>query len=212
MAIPKAKLIPSQYFHIYNRGIDGTNIFLKHENYQHFLATWATYIEPIAETYAYCLLSNHFHALVRIRDLDVILKGLDEDSPIQFIHKVIENPSLFISNQFGHCFNSYAQSINHRYGRTSGLFEGTFSRIWVDNAFYYANLIHYIHKNPEKHGFVEDYKDYPHSSYNAHLSIKPTLLMREAVLSMFGGTNLYEGFHKQAVDEKLIKDYIIEKD
>ncbi len=61
-------LQPSQYYHIYNRGNNRENIFVSEENYRYFLKLYAVHIEPVADTYAYCLLKNHFHVLVRIKD------------------------------------------------------------------------------------------------------------------------------------------------
>ena len=61
-------LVPGQYYHIYNRGINGEVIFREERNYPYFLQLYAKYITPIAETYAYCLLSNHFHFLLRLND------------------------------------------------------------------------------------------------------------------------------------------------
>ncbi|MBN1976347.1 MAG: hypothetical protein JW918_03000, partial [Anaerolineae bacterium] len=57
-----------QYYHIYNRGNNGENIFIEERNYSYFLGLYAKYIEPIADTFAYVLLRNHFHLLVRIKD------------------------------------------------------------------------------------------------------------------------------------------------
>jgi putative transposase len=56
-----------QYYHIYNRGNNGENLFFEERNYPYFLKLYAHHILPVANTYAYCLLRNHFHALVRIR-------------------------------------------------------------------------------------------------------------------------------------------------
>ena len=60
-------LLRGQYYHIYNRGNNGETIFRDARNYPYFLKLYAEYVEPVAETYAYCLLPNHFHFLVRIR-------------------------------------------------------------------------------------------------------------------------------------------------
>jgi len=60
-------LQPGQYYHIYNRGVNRTNIFVEERNYVYFLKLYAKHISPVAETFAYCLLRNHFHLLVRIR-------------------------------------------------------------------------------------------------------------------------------------------------
>lgn len=212
MKTSDVKLLPSHYYHIYNRGINGGNIFFEKQNYTHFLTRWAKYVEPVAETYAYCLLRNHFHILVRIRDLDKILGLIQPDYPADKAQKIIDDPSRYISYQFGHALNSYAKSINNKYKRTGSLLEERFERILIDNERYYQNLIDYIHKNPERHRFVESYKDYPYSSFNSHLSIQPTLLMRDAVLSLFGGANEYKNFHRAKQDDKAILPYIFEED
>lgn len=56
------------YYHIYNRGINSTILFKENTNYEHFLKLYDLHINPIAETYAWCLMKNHFHFLVRIKD------------------------------------------------------------------------------------------------------------------------------------------------
>lgn len=212
MKTADVKLYPSLYYHIYNRGNNGENIFYEKQNYIHFLRTWAKYLEPVAETYAYCLLRNHFHCLVRIRDLSTIIRTVKPTASNAKMAQIHKDPARFISYQFGHCFNSYAQSMNKRYHRTGTFFEERFERIHIDNPVYYHRLIQYIHRNPEKHNFMNNYKDYPYSSYNSYLSVKPTLLMRDAVLSLFGGANEYEDYHASQQDEKEIKRYWIEKD
>ena len=58
-----------KYYHIFTRGNNREDIFLEERNYRHFLQLYAKHIMPIADTYAYCLLRNHFHLLVRIKDL-----------------------------------------------------------------------------------------------------------------------------------------------
>jgi putative transposase len=63
----KAPLSPGGYYHIFNRGNNGENVFLEKRNYPYFLSLYTKYIEPIAETFAFCLLRNHFHLLVRIK-------------------------------------------------------------------------------------------------------------------------------------------------
>ena len=56
------------FYHIYNRGTNREDIFVQERNYRYLLQLYARHIEPAAETYAYCLLKNHFHVLVRIKD------------------------------------------------------------------------------------------------------------------------------------------------
>lgn len=57
-----------KYYHIYNRGNNGENLFIAERNYAYFLNLYAKHIGPVAETFAYCLLRNHFHLLIRIKN------------------------------------------------------------------------------------------------------------------------------------------------
>ena len=91
-------LHPGQYYHIYNRGNNRENVFREERNYPYFLKLYAKYIEPIAETYAYCLLRNHFHFLVRIKD-EKDLTGFENLSGL--------NPSG-LGQPFSNLFNAYA--------------------------------------------------------------------------------------------------------
>ncbi|MFT5915757.1 MAG: putative transposase [Bacteroidia bacterium] len=90
--------------------------------------------------------------------------------------------------------------------------EEPFERIPVENDAYFSNLVHYIHFNPQKHGFIDDFRDYPYSSYHSHLSMKNTLLKREEVLDWFGNRSEYRLFHQQDIDEREIGKWIIEMD
>src|SRR4051812_16211295 len=109
-------------YHIYNRGNNRIDIFYEPVNYFHFLRLYDKYISPVAETFAWCLLKNHFHVLVRIKNKDEIL-------PEQLSYSTREIPKLIDpSRQFSHFFNAYTQSINKRYHRTGSLFEKPFER------------------------------------------------------------------------------------
>ena len=61
-------LIYGNYYHIYNRGINSCNLFNKVSDYEHFFELYDTYISPVAETYSWVLMPNHFHFLVRIKE------------------------------------------------------------------------------------------------------------------------------------------------
>jgi putative transposase len=62
------------FYHVYNRGINGEDLFKEARNYPYFLKLYAKYIPPVAETYAYCLLKNHFHLLIRVRSKEDIIR------------------------------------------------------------------------------------------------------------------------------------------
>lgn len=133
------------FFHIYNRGINSCNIFFDNENYEYFLHLYDKNISPVAETYAWALMKNHFHFLVRIKaksDIPgfVYLPNPDEaPSPVR-----VGTPA----QQFSKLFNSYAQAINKRFHRHGSLFERPFKRKRIDNRVWLKRTILYIHNNP----------------------------------------------------------------
>ena len=61
-----------KYYHIYNRGINGETLFREKMNYEHFIGLFEDYIPPVADIFAWGLLKNHFHFLVRIRSEEEI--------------------------------------------------------------------------------------------------------------------------------------------
>ena len=172
-----------RYYHIYNRGNNRENIFIEERNYPYFLKLYAKYVEPVADTYAYCLLRNHFHLLVRV-------KTEEEQETLRVL-----NPS----QQFGNLFNAYAKAINKAYNRTGSLFEHPFGRVEVTSDAYLIWLVIYIHQNPQKHGFVDDFRTWPYSSYRTFLSTKPTRLKRGDVLAWFDCVDCFETSHQQEV-------------
>ena len=198
-------LVYGQYYHIYNRGNSGETLFREQRNYPYFLKLYAQYIEPVAETYAYCLMSNHFHFLVRIKDWQSSNGTLSRDCqscPSE------DCRSLEASHAFANLFSTYTKAFNKAYQRTGSLFEKPFRRILVDSDRYFAVLVIYIHHNPQKHGFVDDFRNWPHSSYRTTLSNRPTRIQREAVLDWFDGRARFETSHNSSISESAIEPLI----
>ena len=189
-------LIPGHYNHIYNKGINGEDLFKQERNYFYFLEKYALYIYPIAATYAYCLLKNHFHLLVKIREEPLPFDMHPDETSTNVSTNATSRAKSNPSRKFSHLFNCYTQSINKEAGRTGGLFESPFERKIVSNKAYFNRLTAYIHKNPQLHGFVDDFRDWPHSSYHAYLSHKPTKLEKQGVIAWFGNANRYTSFHQ----------------
>ena len=200
----KQPILHGNYYHIYNRGNNGIDVFLDNDSYYHFLRLYAKYVEPIAETFAWCLLKNHFHLLVRIKDKNEI----DEN---QLTYNTTEKPKVIDpSRQFSHLLNAYTQAINKRHNRTGSLFETTFERKLVTNEKYLQQLIFYIHNNPVHHGFVKQMSLYPWSSYDTVTSDKPTKLMRTEVIELFNDLENFVYFHNQQQSMNEISNLIIE--
>jgi hypothetical protein len=76
---------------------------------------------------------------------------------------------LDATQSFANCFNAYAKAINKAYTRSGSLFEHRFRRVEVTSEHCCMRLVRYIHFNPQKHGFVGDFREYPYSSWRAFL-------------------------------------------
>jgi len=73
MGDTKVPFEPNTVYHVYNHGDAEDQIFREDTNYAFFLKRYGKYIPPIADTYAYCLMPNHFHLMVRIKSIEGIL-------------------------------------------------------------------------------------------------------------------------------------------
>jgi putative transposase len=150
-----------KYYHIYNKGINGTSIFSNEENKRYFLQLASKYLIEKASIYAYCLMDNHFHFVVQILG--------DEKE---------------VTQAFSNLFNAYAKAYNKQQNRSGSLFEKHFKRINLPSEVYLKNLIVYVHLNPKNHLNV-DFKTYTFSSYQTFLSDKTTNLPRAEVIRYF---------------------------
>ncbi|MBE61112.1 MAG: transposase, partial [Flammeovirgaceae bacterium] len=118
-------MLPGLYYHVYNHANGDENLFRREENYHYFLNLWAKHIEPIADTYAYCLMPNHFHALIRIKELDIIEAKIAMSDEVTI--------ETFISRTFSNFFNAYAKAFNKMYDRRGSLFNRPFKAKEIDN-------------------------------------------------------------------------------
>jgi REP element-mobilizing transposase RayT len=183
--IETVHLQPGCYYHIYNRGNNRENIFIEDKNYEYFLQLWKRHISPVADTYAYSLLANHFHSLVKMKELE----------PENNSDNLIANPKSAWQKAFANFFNAYSKGFNKTYNRTGKLFEERFKRKQISNDAYFTQVIYYIHANPQRHGFINDFRHYPFSSYPSILSDGSTSLARQQVLDWFGGKKQFENYH-----------------
>ena len=87
-----------KYYHIYNRGINSDILFKENDNFEYFLKLYDLHIDSIAETYAWCLMKNHFHFLVRINNLE----DIKTEKKIQ------------PSESFSNLFNAYTKAFNKK--------------------------------------------------------------------------------------------------
>ena len=147
-------------------------------------------------------MKNHFHLLVRIKTTDELVKSFSSEDQTGLINQsgLERHLARTPSRSFGNLFVAYTKGANKEYDRTGALFESPFGRKTVHNERYFYQLIIYIHQNPQKHGFVTDFRDWPYSSYNGITSTKPSRLDRDAVLELFGGADGFKQQHIEMID------------
>ena len=197
-------LLPGNFYHIYNRGIDSCNLFTEPDNYEYFLSLYDKYISPVADTYAWVLMPNHFHFLVRLKEemevaTTIHLTGFENLSGVE-----IKPPHQHFSN----LFNAYTKAFNKRTGRRGNLFQRPFKRKIIDNEEYLKQVILYIHNNPVHHGFCDHPMGYPWSSYLTCVSIKPTKLHRDRVMGWFDNRTNFKYWHNQKVEVERIERWL----
>jgi putative transposase len=186
------KLFPGKFYHVFNRGIDGCDIFRDTANFEYFFDLYLKYIDPVAETFAWVLMKNHFHFLVRIKETT------DGGEGVTGVTQTI------VSRAFSNLFNAYTKAFNKRYKRTGSLFEKNFHRKRIDHPHHLRNVLLYIHYNPVHHGFCNHPSDYPWSSYLTCISFKPTHLNREKVIGWFDSLGNFKTVHNQTPDLQII--------
>jgi REP element-mobilizing transposase RayT len=169
-----------KYYHIYNRGINSDVLFKETGNYEHFLKLYDIHIEPMAETYAWCLMKNHFHFLIRIKEVE----------------EIKSEKNILPSQSFSNLFNAYTKAFNKKYNRHGALFERPFKRKSIEDENYFQNGITYIHNNPVHHNICEHPLNYPWSSYTTCLSDKPTKLKRKEVMALFDDIENFKYVHE----------------
>jgi len=142
------------YYHLYNRGVDRQNIFADPEDYFYFLSLFKRHLSDTPDTdssgrvyadysnevelVAFCLMPNHFHLLVFLKE------------PQGIIHLTRS------------VMTAYTMYFNKKYKRTGGLYEGAFLASPIDNDMYLWHVSRYIHLNPLDIG--KDFRQYPYSS------------------------------------------------
>lgn len=140
-------------YHVMLRGINRQDIFEEAEDYMRMLSCLQQMLEqyddqgnrlpPLCTFYAYCLMSNHVHLLLRVNQED-------------------------IGSTIKHLAVMYAIYYNQKYSRSGHVFQDRFKSEPVNDMQYFVTLLRYIHQNPVKAGIVEHVKDYEYSSWGEY--------------------------------------------
>lgn len=136
----------SGVYHIMLRGINKQVIFEDEEDNIKFLETLKNY-KAISgyRVFAYCLMSNHIHLLLKVEkeDLDLIVKRIA---------------------------GSYVYWYNWKYKRRGHLFQDRFKSEPIEDDAYFLTVLRYVHQNPIKAGLCKSVEDYKFSSYTEYIN------------------------------------------
>lgn len=195
-------LQPGGSYHIYNRGINGCNLFLDDADYLHFLRLYGKYMLPVADTFSYVLMPNHFHFVIRVRE-DLVYRytrgewtgvnGSDSGwNDVKWLTRPVDAvgdkdrkiPS--VTFHVSHLFDAYVKYFNARHDRHGSLLERNFKRNVVADEDYLRNLIIYVNQNPVKHGFVSQPAQYRWSSFVGLVTGSGAFTVNDEVVRLFG--------------------------
>ncbi len=127
MATKRVSLVIGNIYHYYNHANGNDNLFVNEGNYRYFLKKYAEYLFPVFDTFAYCLLPNHFHFLIRVKK--------EEENPNGF-----EKPLGFrfnkLSHRVGSFQNAYTKAFNKQQNRKGSLFMQSFGRKAAEDEIY----------------------------------------------------------------------------
>ncbi len=191
MDIRLTAIEPDCFYHIYNRGINSEDIFKTKENYLFFLEKVKQNLHEVCDIYAYCLMQNHFHLLVRIKPEKDLEKFLEIQKPKITDLKGLHSSKHIFSKQFSKIFNSYSQAFNKENNRHGSLVESPYKRKLISSEEYLRNCIIYIHQNP----VGGDFRNYNYSSYKSILKNSSTTLKRNEVIELFEDKENYTLCH-----------------
>ncbi|MBD3315229.1 MAG: hypothetical protein GF344_05545 [Chitinivibrionales bacterium] len=168
----KARIeIPGEVHHVMARGLDGMEIFRCDENRRwliHLLERYLAFFDN--RCYAWALLPNHYHLLVRISapNLGLMMRRLN---------------------------GAYAKRFNMSHGRRGYLFMNRYKSVAVQSRRYFKELVAYIHLNPIRAGIVESLQQlawYPWCSHTDYLGKS-----RHSWLSHEEGLKYFESSHAE---------------
>ena len=175
--MPRTARIQSdtKIYHIMMRGINKQNIFHDEKDYYKMIQLLKYCVEKSGiEIYAYCLMPNHLHLL---------LKEGKEPLGITF-------------RRLG---SKYVYWYNNKYNRVGHLFQDRFKSEAVEDDSYFLTVLRYIHLNPVKANIVNSAEEYQFSSYSNYF-FRDSWISNQKALSMLNKKQFVE-FHEDKTED-----------
>lgn len=148
-------------YHIMMRGNEKKDIFLCKQDKNKFIQILKKNKQEHNYTlYAYCVMNNHVHLLIRelTEDISTIMKRVN---------------------------TAYACYFNHKYERVGHVFQDRFRSEVIENDAYLTQVIRYIHNNPVKANLCNSHIQYPWSSYHHYINQEQGFIELKEILNLF---------------------------
>ena len=195
-------------YHIYNQGNNRQKIFFNRENYLFFLKKINNYILPYGDILSWCLMPNHFHLMVLVRDVEVsvITQQMTQSHQMSNYKHQTSNQSKerTITNSIAIMLRSYTRAINKQENLSGSLFrqhtktecincpnrispsfitKNGITEIKISNPEkeYPQVCFNYIHQNPVKAKLVKRAEDWEFSSAVDYAGLRGGRLVNKEV-------------------------------
>ncbi len=185
------KLDMKGYYHVYNKTVSGIKLFKDKNDYETFLTKFNDYLGKYIEVYAYVLMPNHFHFLIKVKNEQTILNIsiIEQTKKSNELSKCEIHINDFMVDQFRRWLSSYSIIYKNKYNHDGSIFMRRFKRIESVGLNRNIYWLTYIHHNPIHHHYCTNYADWVYSSYNAYLSLNATKLCKKEVLNNWFSSN-----------------------
>lgn len=165
-------------YHIVFRGISRQNVFEEEKDYVKILNMIQKLKQEMNfEIYAYCLMNNHVHLLLKecnMGDISLIMRRL---------------------------LTKYVGWFNRKYSRSGVLIANRYKSCPIEFSEYLLSVVRYIHYNPIKAKMVANINEYKWSSYSEYIN-KYGITDTEFVLTKFENSiDAFSEFHRCDVNE-----------
>lgn len=185
MARPLRLQVADGVYHLTARGNERKAIYRDEGDKETFLEILAETLERFAwRLLSYCLMSNHYHLLVRTPQPN-LARGMRDLNGV------------------------YAQAFNRRHGRDGHLFQGRYRAILIESDEHLLAAAAYVVRNPVRAGICAKPGEWPWSSQRTVVGERaPALLALDELLSYFAPTRerareLYRAFTNEEQDDVL---------
>ena len=163
------------------RGIERRRIFINDKDRKDFIARLSAVAQEGAlEVYAWALLSNHFHLLVKTKNRP-------------------------LASSMRKILTGYAVNFNKRHQRYGHLFQNRYKSIVCQEETYLKELVRYIHLNLLRAGLVKNLTELNRFLWSGHSALMGKVERKwqdaEYVLSFFGSRRTGRRNYLKYVDE-----------